>query len=95
MATLFAPHYANVGTSYIEPTNGVSRKTRSGNLSERRVWRCFSCRKQVSVLTGTVFHGTKVPLRKWVLVFFEMCVSKNGISAREIERKYGVCCRAA
>ncbi len=64
-------------------------------MSERRVWRCFDCRKQFSVITGTVFHGTKVPLRKWVLVMFEMCASKNGVSAREIERKYDVCPRTA
>ncbi len=89
------PHCDNVGASFIQPTNGTSRKTRTGAISERRVWRCFSCRKQFSVITGTVFHGTKVPLRTWVLVVFEMCASKNGVSAREIERKYGVCPRTA
>lgn len=89
------PHCDNIGASYIQPTNGVSRKTRTGAMSERRVWRCLSCRKQFSVLTGTIFHGTKVPLRTWVLVVFEMCASKNGIAAREVERKYGVCARTA
>jgi len=64
-------------------------------MSQRRVWRCLACRKQFSVLTGTIFHGTKVPLRTWVLVFFEICLSKNGIAAREVERKYGVCARTA
>ncbi len=64
-------------------------------MSERRVWRCFTCRKQFSVLTGTIFHGTKVPIRTWVLVIFEMCASKNGVAAREVERKYGVCARTA
>ncbi len=85
----------NMGASFIEPTNGVSRKTRTGAATQRRVWRCFSCRKQFSVLTGTVFHGTRLSLRTWVLVIFEMCASKNGVSAREIERKYGVCPRTA
>ena len=31
-------------------------------------------------------HNTKISLRLWVLVFFEMASSKNGVSAREIER---------
>ena len=84
------PHCGHLGATYIEPENGASRKTRTGKLSERRVWRCTACRKQFSVITGTVFHGTRVPLRKWVLVIFEMCASKNGVAAREIERKYGV-----
>ena len=60
-------HCGNVGASFIQPTNGVSRKTRTGAPTERRVWRCFSCRKQFSVLTGTVFHGTRLSLRIWVL----------------------------
>ena len=89
------PHCNNMGATFIEPRNGVSRKTRTGAASERRVWRCRSCRKQFSVLTGTVFHGARVSLRLIVLVFFEMCASKNGVSAREVERKYGVCPRTA
>jgi transposase-like protein len=89
------PHCDNEGATYIRPLNGTSRKTRTGAMSERRVWRCLSCRKQFSAITGTVFHGTKVPLRTWALVIFEMCASKNGVSAREIERKYGVCPRTA
>lgn len=47
------------------------------------------------MLTGTIFHGTKVSIRTWVMVFFEMCLSKNGVAAREVERKYGVCSRTA
>jgi transposase-like protein len=89
------PHCDNIGASYIQPSNGHSRKTRTGTMSQRRVWRCLACRKQFSVLTGTVFHGTKIPLRTWVLVVFEMCASKNGIAAREVERKYGMCARSA
>lgn len=89
------PHCGNLGASFIQPRDGTSRKTRTGNMSERRVWRCLDCRKQFSVLTGTIFHGTRAPIRLWVLVIFEMCASKNGVSAREIERKYGVCPRTA
>ncbi len=88
-------HCGFVGASFIRPLNGTSRKTRTGAATERRIWRCFDCRKQFSVTTGTVFHGTRLSLRTWVLVIFEMCASKNGVSAREIERKYGVCPRTA
>jgi transposase-like protein len=64
-------------------------------MSQRRVWRCVGCAKQFSVLTDTPFHGTKITIRKWVFVIFEMCASKNGVSAREVERKYGLCPRTA
>jgi transposase-like protein len=71
------------------------RRTRTGTTSQRRVWKCRECRKQFSVLTGTIFHGTKIPVRTWVLVIFEMASSKNGVAAREIERKYGLTPKSA
>jgi transposase-like protein len=75
---------------FLTPSNGTARKTRTGSMSQRRVWKCGHCRKQFSVLTGTIFHGTKVSIRTWLLVIFDMCSAKNGIAAREVERKYGL-----
>jgi transposase-like protein len=92
------PHCGSIGDHYfLNPANGRSRKTRTGAPSERRVWKCREkgCRKQFSVLTGTVFHGTRIPVRTWCFLVFEMSASKNGISAREVERKYGLCPRSA
>ncbi len=80
---------------FLKPANGLSRKTRTGMASQRRVWKCGTCRNQFSVLTGTIFHGTKISLRTWLFVIFEMCASKNGVSAREIERKYELTAKSA
>ena len=90
------PHCGTIGTHYfLTPRNGTSRKTRTGSLSQRRVWKCRECRKQFSVLTGTIFHGSKIPLRTWLFVILEMCASKNGVAAREIERKYDLTAKTA
>lgn len=90
------PHCGSVAKHYeLTPANGRSRKTRTGKLSERKVWKCRDCRKQFTVLVGTVFHGTKIPVRTWLLVVFEMCASKNGVAAREIERKYELTAKTA
>jgi transposase-like protein len=90
------PHCGSVGDHYfLTPTNGRSRKTRTGAASERRVWKCRDCRRQFSVLTGTIMHGSKIPVRMWVLVIFDMVASKNGIAAREIERRYGLSSKSA
>jgi transposase-like protein len=90
------PHCGSLERHYfLKPTAGKARATRTGNPTERRVWKCKTCRKQFSVLTGTIFHGTKVELRTWLFVVFEMCANKNGIAAREIERKYGVAPKTA
>lgn len=80
---------------FLNPANGKTRSTRTGSESQRRVWKCRECRKQFSVLTGTIFHGTKIPVRTWVLVVFEMASSKNGVAAREVERKYGLTPKSA
>ena len=40
-------------------------------------------------------HGTKIPVRVWLMVIFELCSSKNGVAAREVERKYGIAGRSA
>jgi hypothetical protein len=90
------PHCNNEGATYLTPKNGKDRLTSGGkSVSQRRVWKCWDCKRQFSVLTGTVMHGSKLSVRIWVMVIFEMCSSKNGISAREVERKYGVCARTA
>ncbi len=86
---LRCPHCGNERAYYLKPRDGSdARKTRTGSVSERRVWKCAKCRRQFSVLTGTIFHGTKIELRTWLMVVFEMVASKNGVSAREIERSY-------
>lgn len=88
-------HCASENVTYLNPANGSSRKTRTGAVSERRVWKCRDCRKQFSVLTNTIMHGTKIPVRTWVFVLYEMCACKNGVAAREIERRYGVTPKSA
>jgi transposase-like protein len=87
-------HCGSERVFYLVP-RGEGRKTRTGKVSERRVWKCGACRKQFSVLTGTIFHGTKIELRIWLVVVIEMCANKNGMAAREIERKYGVAPKTA
>ena len=56
------------GFTFLRPANGVSRRTRTGAASCRRVWRCRECRRQFSVLTGTVFESSRVPLSTWAAV---------------------------
>jgi transposase-like protein len=89
------PHCASTKVWFLNPENGKSRKTTRGSMSARRVWSCGNCKKQFSVLTGTVMHGTKIPVRTWVFVFFEMCSNKNGIAAREVERRYDLTAKSA
>src|SRR5579863_4232790 len=78
------PHCGSLGEHYfLTPKASEGRKTRTGSVTHRRLWKCRDCREQFSVTTGTVMHGSKVSLRIWLFVIFEMCANKNGIAARE------------
>ena len=90
------PHCASIGDHYfLTPKSDDGRRTRTGKVTVRRLWKCRDCRKQFSVLTGTIMHGTKISVRTWVLVIYEMCASKNGVASREVERNYGLTPRSA
>jgi len=85
------PHCGHDKAYFLKPSNGKSRATGpKRTMSQRRVWKCAACRKQFSVLTGTIFHGTKVSIATWLTVMVQMTSAKNGISAREIERMHGL-----
>ena len=88
-------HCASENVRLIPPTNGVSRKSAGGTMSERRVWKCAECRKQFSVITNMMMHATEAPVRTWLLVILDMISDKNGTAAREVERMYGVAPRTA
>ena len=91
---IVCPHCKSIGADFIEANEGI-RKTRTGKITNRRIWRCHTCRKQFSVLVGTIFEGTKIPLSKWLLAIHELIADKNGISSCELGRKLGITQKSA
>lgn len=88
------PHCGSIDAHYIEPKEGP-RKTRSGSETQRRVYRCHGCRKQFSVLVGTIFGDSHIPLGKWLMAFHLLCSGKNGVSAHELSRQLGITVKSA
>lgn len=64
-------------------------------MYERGQFDCDACGYQFSVMAGTIFHDTHLPLRKWFLAVFLMCESKKGISANQMKRMLGVSYKTA
>lgn len=55
-------------------------------------WQCKACAPngyRFSVLVGTIFENTNVPLRTWFRVIYLMLTSKKGISALQVHRMMG------
>lgn len=55
-------------------------------------WQCKKCRYQESAKAETLFHKSKIPLKKWFEGIFEFTVSKGGISATELQARLGFGC---
>ena len=56
----------------------------------RGLYECQSCRHQVSVTAETIFHRTKVSLRKWFWLIYRMATSKTGVSIAEMGRELAI-----
>ena len=58
-------------------------------LKTKIVYECVACRKQHSLLAGTIFEQTKTGLAKWFLAIYLVTSSKGGIAATELQRQLG------
>ena len=65
-------------------------ESRAWQLRTRPLDQCVTCGHQVSLTAGTLFHGTRKPLRLWFRVIGEVVFSKRGCSALEISRRFGL-----
>jgi len=61
----------------------------------RMYFQCAACRHQWSVISGTIFEATKLPLRLWFLAMHLLTQSKNNVAALELMRHLGVSYRSA
>lgn len=52
----------------------------------RHLYQCKFCKYQVSLTAGTIFHKTRIPLRKWFWMIFLMGRQKSGISMLSVQR---------
>lgn len=58
-------------------------------------YQCNACRKQFTVMVGTVFERSHIPLNKWLLAAFLLCASKKGVSAHQMHRMLGITYKSA
>ena len=56
---------------------------------------CKECKYQVFPLVGTIFEKSTTPLTDWFHAIYLFSVSKNGVSAKELERQVEVSYKTA
>ena len=64
-------------------------------VTSRQLYQCSCCHRQTSVISGTIFEATKLPLTTWFLGIYLLTQTKNGISALELRRQLGITYNAA
>jgi transposase-like protein len=74
-------------TRYVCPECG---NTTGCQLKQRPVYQCHKCHHQTSLTAGTIFHGTKLPLKKCFLAIYLLTQGKKSTSALQLSREVGV-----
>ena len=64
-------------------------------VTGRKCYACAWCGHQVSPTAGTIFHKSSTSLKSWFFAIFLMTASRNGVSAKELERQVGVTYKTA
>jgi transposase-like protein len=58
-------------------------------VKKRRAYECEWCGYQVYPTAGTPFESTRTPLTDWFEVMHMFCTTRNGVAAKEIQRRIG------
>ncbi len=58
-------------------------------VKNRKCYECKDCGNQIYPLVGTIFQKSSTPLTLWFHAIYLLSVSKNGVSAKELERQLG------
>ncbi len=70
---------------------------KSYRLLDMKHYKCRvkSCATRFSVIRGTVFEGTKLPLKKWFIAMYLLTAHKKGVSSHQLARDLGIGQKAA
>ncbi len=56
----------------------------------RMTFQCNACHRQTSLIAGTLFQGSNLPLTTWFLAIYLVSQAKTGLSALALKRHLGV-----
>ena len=58
-------------------------------------YRCNKCKSNFSVMVGTIFENSKLPLSMWFIAMYFISSHKKGISSHQLARDLNVCQKTA
>ena len=72
-----------------------SKETKFHKVANRKCYACQYCGYQLHPLADTIFHKSDTPLKLWFYAIYLFANSKNGVSAKELERQLRVTYKTA
>ena len=71
------------------------KETKFNRITTRKCYCCQFCGYQLHPVANTIFHKSVTPLTNWFYAIYLFSVSKNGVSAMELQRQLGVTYKTA
>lgn len=71
------------------PKCGAEKSYRMGDMIHYKC-RDKKCGTRFSVIRGTIFEATKLPLKKWFIAMYLLTAHKKGISSHQLARDLGI-----
>ncbi len=85
------PHCGNVDGAKIgrlKIRSKPSKKNPEG-VVQVGLRKCYACRQVFTVRKGSIFEASHFPMHLWLQAIHLLCVSKKGISTRQLQRMLG------
>lgn len=60
--------------------------TRVMHFKDNKTHKCSDCRKRFSIKVGTIFHDSKISLRKWFMAIWLVTSHKKGIASTQLAK---------
>ena len=64
--------------------------TKHHKVSKRPCYACDNCGNHIYPTAGTIFYKSPTPLKTWFAVIYELSNTQNDISAKKVQKKYGL-----
>ena len=62
------------------------KDSRVSRMKDYARFECVGCQYQFTVMSGTIFHDSHLPLPMWFLAVLLICEAKKGMSAMQLKR---------
>jgi len=86
-----------MATRYGESQNcpKCGKTGRFARLKKLPAYSCPSCGHHIHPMAGTPFMRSRTPLQKWFYTMYMFTTTRNGVSAKELQRQLGVTYKCA